>query len=48
MLDFIKGRYVNDKISMGIAAETVEAVTSVQFDNIVDCFLDQSVKISIP
>ncbi len=37
IITFIMGRYVNDLISKGVAAETVEAVTSVGFDNIVDC-----------
>jgi glycyl-tRNA synthetase beta chain len=37
IIDFIMGRYVNDQISKGVAAETVEAVTSVGFDDIVDC-----------
>jgi glycyl-tRNA synthetase beta chain len=36
---FILGRYINDKISKGTSAETVEAVTSVHFDDIVDCSL---------
>jgi len=37
VLDFIKGRFVNDLTSQGIPAEAVEAVTSVSFDNPVDC-----------
>lgn len=37
MLEFIKGRFSNDLISQGIPAEAVEAVTSVTFDDPVDC-----------
>ncbi|RJX31416.1 MAG: glycine--tRNA ligase subunit beta [Desulfurivibrio sp.] len=37
MLDFIRGRYMNDLISKGIAQEAVEAVLSTSFDDIVDC-----------
>ena len=33
------GRYINDKISKGTSAETIEAVTSVNFDDIIDCSL---------
>ncbi len=36
-LDFIKGRFVNDQIRRGRAAEAVEAVVSVSFTDIVDC-----------
>ncbi|MFW8600567.1 glycine--tRNA ligase subunit beta [Desulfobacterota bacterium M19] len=36
-LDFIKGRFVNDQIRRGRAAEAVEAVVSVSFADIVDC-----------
>ena len=37
IIDFIKGRFVNDLTARGIAAEAVEAVTSVRFDDPVDC-----------
>jgi glycyl-tRNA synthetase beta chain len=37
VLDFIKGRYVNDLIGKGIPTSAVEAVTSVEFDDIIDC-----------
>jgi glycyl-tRNA synthetase beta chain len=37
MLDFIRGRYMNDLIAKGIAQEAVEAVVSTSFDDIVDC-----------
>lgn len=37
ILDFIKGRYLNDLTAQGIPAEAVEAVTSVSFNDIVDC-----------
>lgn len=37
ILAFIKGRFSNDLTSRGIPAETVEAVTSVTFDDPVDC-----------
>ncbi len=36
---FIMGRYINDKINKGTSADTVEAVTSVHFDDIIDCSL---------
>ena len=39
ILDFIQGRYLNDLTSRGIPAEAVEAVTSVSFNDIVDCRL---------
>ncbi|MFO7761361.1 MAG: glycine--tRNA ligase subunit beta [Thermodesulfobacteriota bacterium] len=35
MIDFIKGRFVNDLISRGVSSEAVEAVTSLGFDNVV-------------
>ncbi len=35
MIDFIKGRFVNDLISRGVPSEAVEAVTSLGFDNVV-------------
>ncbi|MCB2182851.1 MAG: glycine--tRNA ligase subunit beta [Desulfobulbaceae bacterium] len=37
ILDFIKGRYMNDLIAKGLPQEAVEAVLSTSFDNIVDC-----------
>jgi glycyl-tRNA synthetase beta chain len=37
ILDFIKGRFVNDLIGKGVPGSAVEAVTSVSFDNVVDC-----------
>jgi glycyl-tRNA synthetase beta chain len=36
-IEFIKGRCVNDIISRGIPREAIEAVTSVSFDDVVDC-----------
>jgi glycyl-tRNA synthetase beta chain len=37
ILEFIKGRFANDMISQGVPREAVEAVTSVSFDDVVDC-----------
>ena len=37
ILDFIKGRFVNDLIGKGVPGSAVEAVTSVVFDDVVDC-----------
>lgn len=37
VVEFIKGRFTNDLIARGFAPETVEAVTSVSFDNPLDC-----------
>lgn len=37
ILEFIKGRYCNDQVAKGMAAEGVEAAVSVGFDNIIDC-----------
>jgi glycyl-tRNA synthetase beta chain len=37
VMDFIKGRFVNDQVSRTIAQDAVEAVTSVSFDDILDC-----------
>ena len=37
ILDFIKGRFVNDLIGKGVPGSAVDAVTSVSFDNVVDC-----------
>ena len=37
VLEFFKGRFSNDLTSQGIPAEAVEAVTSVSFDDPLDC-----------
>lgn len=37
VLEFIKGRFSNDLTGQGIPAEAVEAVTSISFDDPVDC-----------
>lgn len=37
IMEFIKGRFVNDLTAQGIPAETIEAVTSVTFEDVVDC-----------
>ena len=37
ILDYIKGRYVNDLSARGVLPEAVEAVTAVAFDDVVDC-----------
>ena len=37
IVDFIKGRFVNDLIGRGVPGSAVEAVTSVSFDDVVDC-----------
>ncbi len=37
IIDFIRGRYVNDQIAAGIPASAIEAVTSIDFDDIIDC-----------
>jgi len=37
IMDFIKGRFVNDLIGRGFPGSAVEAVTSVSFDDVVDC-----------
>ncbi|MEN8141878.1 MAG: glycine--tRNA ligase subunit beta [Thermodesulfobacteriota bacterium] len=37
IVDFIKGRYSNDKVAAGASGESVEAATSVLFDDIHDC-----------
>ncbi|HIJ77742.1 MAG: glycine--tRNA ligase subunit beta [Desulfobulbaceae bacterium] len=37
ILNFIKGRFVNDLTNQGIPIEAVEAVTSVSFDDPIDC-----------
>lgn len=36
-LDFIKGRFANDLTGQGMPIEAVEAVVSVDFDDVVDC-----------
>jgi len=35
---FLKGRFINDAIAKGYDAGAVEAVTSVEFDDVNDCF----------
>lgn len=37
ILEFIKGRYANNQGASEVAAEMIEAVVSVSFDNIIDC-----------
>lgn len=37
IIEFIRGRFVNDLIGRGIPGSAVEAVTSVSFDDVVDC-----------
>jgi len=37
IVDFIKGRFVNDITGKGVSGSAVEAVTSVSFDDAVDC-----------
>jgi glycyl-tRNA synthetase beta chain len=37
VINFIEGRYVNDQIANTIPAAAIEAVTSVAFDDIIDC-----------
>jgi glycyl-tRNA synthetase beta chain len=37
IMDFIRGRFVNDLIGRGVPASAVEAVASVTFDDVVDC-----------
>ncbi|MEN8135937.1 MAG: glycine--tRNA ligase subunit beta [Thermodesulfobacteriota bacterium] len=37
VINFIRGRYLNDLITKGIPASAIEAVTSVDFDDIIDC-----------
>jgi glycyl-tRNA synthetase beta chain len=37
IIDFIKGRFVNDLIGRGVPGSAVEAVSSVSFDDVVDC-----------
>lgn len=37
VLEFIKGRFVNDLLAQGVPAEAVEAAVAVSFDDQVDC-----------
>jgi glycyl-tRNA synthetase beta chain len=37
IVDFIRGRFVNDLAGRGIPGSAIEAVTSVAFDDVVDC-----------
>jgi glycyl-tRNA synthetase beta chain len=37
IIEFIKGRFVNDLIGQEVSGSAVEAVTSVSFDDVVDC-----------
>ncbi len=37
IVDFIRGRFVNDLSGRGIPGSAIEAVTSVAFDDVVDC-----------
>ncbi len=37
VLSYIRERFVNDQLSKGEDAEAVEAVTSVEFDDVIDC-----------
>ena len=37
ILDFIKGRFVNDLVARGIPGTAVDAVTSISFVDVVDC-----------
>lgn len=37
IIDFIKGRFENDLTGRGLPGTAVEAVTSIEFDNVVDC-----------
>ncbi len=48
ILEFIKGRFVNDLTSRAVSSEAVDAVTSITFDDIVDCRMriDALIKIS--
>lgn len=39
VLNFIKGRFVNDCVSKGMAMDAVEAAASVGFDDVNDCLL---------
>ena len=37
IVNFIKGRFVNDLIGRGVPGSAIEAVTTVSFDDVVDC-----------
>jgi glycyl-tRNA synthetase beta chain len=37
ILDFVKARFVNDLIARGVPGAAIEAVTSISFDDVVDC-----------
>ncbi|MEW6595611.1 MAG: glycine--tRNA ligase subunit beta [Thermodesulfobacteriota bacterium] len=37
VLEFLKGRFLNDLTAQGLPVEAVEAVVSVEFDDVVDC-----------
>ncbi|MEA3467190.1 MAG: glycine--tRNA ligase subunit beta, partial [Thermodesulfobacteriota bacterium] len=37
VIAFIRGRFVNDQLAAGVDGEAVEAVTSVEFDDVNDC-----------
>ena len=37
VVDYVRDRFINDQISSGADAEAVEAVTSVAFDDVIDC-----------
>ncbi|MBU0481897.1 MAG: glycine--tRNA ligase subunit beta [Proteobacteria bacterium] len=39
VVDFIKGRYTNDRVSPELPITAIEAVTSIDFDDIIDCSL---------
>ncbi len=49
VINFIKGRFANDCISRGLAAEAVDAAVSVNFDDVTDCRqrIDAIIKISL-
>lgn len=49
VLQFIKGRFSNDCISRGFAAEAVDAAVSVHFDNVNECLqrIEAIIKISL-
>ena len=37
IIDFIQGRFVNDLVARGVPRQAIEAVTSVSFDDVIDC-----------
>lgn len=39
VMAFIRGRFVNDQLSRGLDGGAIEAVTSVQFDDVNDCLM---------